>query len=325
MSKLTKNSVFVAALAVSSISVQAQISFSFDYSGSTHFQGSQVAKDALESAASIASSFFTHTASVTMEVTSTSDGSDTLASAGSNFAAGGTIGFGNRGIVGHKILTGVDLNDGAADGVVSVNFGQNWDFDDSIDANLQDFKSTMIHELLHAVGFSSTIAQNGNDPFGITPGNAGNWAPFDEFVFSSSGRIIGADGILNGTAWNTASVGGTGADPAVNGLYFGGPQAQAAFGGNPVPIYSPGTWSDGSSGSHLDDDFFTGVESKIMNAATGNGPGIRSLSSVEQAIFRDLGFTVVPEPYEYALITVLGLSLVVFDRRRRLSSELAEA
>ena len=320
MSNLTKIGLFVSTLAASSILGHAQISFSFDYSGSTDFMNSQVARDALESAASIASSFFTHTASVTMEVTSVNNASDTLASAGSNFAAGGTVGFGNRGVVGHKILTGVDLNDATADGTVEVNFGQNWDFDDDIAGNLQDFKSTMIHELLHAVGFSSSIQENGNDPFDTTPGNAGMWAPFDQFVFSSAGRIIGADAILDGTAWNTASVGGTGANPAANGLYFGGTQAQAAFGGNPVPLYSPTTWSNGSSGSHLDDDFFTGAELKIMNASTGNGPGIRTLSTVEQAIFRDLGFTVVPEPHEYAIITFVGLSIVVAIRRRKLQS-----
>jgi hypothetical protein len=54
-----------------------------------------------------------------------------------------------------------------------------------------------------------------------------------------------------------------------------------------------------------------------MNAATGDGPGIRTLSTVEQAIFRDLGFTVVPEPHEYALITIFGLSIVVAIRRNK--------
>jgi len=234
MSNLIRIGLFVTTLAASSIIGKAQISFTFEYSDAPHFNDTH--KAALDSAASIASSFFTHTASVTMKVTSVSNGSDTLASAGSEFPDGGTIGFGNRGVVGHKILTGVDLNNGTVDGNVEVNFGQNWDFDDSIASNLLDFKSTMIHELLHAVGFSSSIEENGNDPFSVTPGTAGNWGPFDEFVFDSTGRIIGADAILDGTRWNAASVGGTGTTPDTIGLYFGGPQAQAAFGGEPVPI-----------------------------------------------------------------------------------------
>ncbi len=145
----------------------------------------------------------------------------------------------------------------------------------------------------------------------------GAWAPFDEFVADSTGRIIGADGVLNGARWNTASVGGDGATPANNGLYFIGPIAMAAFGGNPVPMFSPNPWEDGSSGSHLDDTFFTGAQTLLMNSATDVGPGVRTLSAIELGALQDIGFTAVPEPYEYSLVAGLALSAVVWIRRQR--------
>lgn len=242
MKLVSKIALSLFAGAVSAVSTSAQVSFNFNYTtGSELF--TQEAKDSLESAASIASSIFTHTASIDIEVTAVSNGSTTLASAGSNFSGPFANGFGNRGVVGTKIVTnnGTDLNGATADGTVTVNFGQPWDFDDSIAAGKFDFKSTMIHELLHAVGFSSDIQENGNDAFGTTPGNPGKWVPFDEFVSDSNGFLIDSQFQLNGTAWNAASVGGTGASPAANGLYFNGTNAANAFGG-PVPLYSPNPW-----------------------------------------------------------------------------------
>ena len=311
----------IVAGALSTVSTSAQISFNFNYTSGAELFTTE-ARTSLESAASIASAFFTHTASIDIDVTAVSNGSDTLASAGSNFFGPFANGFGNRGVVGTKIVTnGTDLNGGTADGTVNVNFGQPWDFDDSIAAGKYDFKSTMIHELLHAVGFSSDIQQNGNDGFGNTPGNPALWVPFNEFVSDSNGFLINSQFELNGTAWNSASVGGTGASPAANGLYFNGTNAANAFGG-PVPLYSPGPWEDGSSGSHLDDSYFNGTTAPLMlmNAATDTGQGIRTLSNVEIGIFRDLGFTVVPEPYEYAILSTLGLIGFVYGRRRHLMS-----
>ncbi len=121
----------------------------------------------------------------------------------------------------------------------------------------------MIHELLHAVGFGSAIQQNGNDPFGTTPGNAAFWEPFDAFVGDKDGAIIDGNGILDATKWNAASVGGTGSVPASDGLYFHGTNAKNANGGNPVPVYSPTTWQSGSSGSHLDGDYYSGANDYV--------------------------------------------------------------
>ena len=59
---------------------------------------------------------------------------------------------------------------------------------------------------------------------------------------------------------------------------------------NPVPLYSPTTFSPGSSVAHLDDDFFTS-SALLMEAATGPGLGTRTLDSREVGILKDIGFT----------------------------------
>ena len=129
--------------------------------------------------------------------------------------------------------------------------------------------------------------------------------------------INGTTFALDGTRWNAASVGGTGATPAVNGLYFNGPKATAANGGNPVPIYSPNVWSGGSSGSHLDTDFFTAANVKMMNheSPVASGLDIRVIDAITVGILKDIGYTqIVPEPAALAVLGLVGAALV--GRRR---------
>ncbi len=308
-------------LALISPSVEAAVSFDFDYTAAPHFDATS--KASLEAASSRVESLFSaYTATINIKVSSINENSDTLAAAGSAFPSTGTIGFANRGIVGTKILTNgaSDPNGSSFDGEVDVNFHHDWDFDDDIGAGSFDFQSTMIHELIHAVGFASSITEDGEDPFGTTPGDPGAWAPFDEFIADEDVRIIAANGILDDEDWFGASTDGTGSIPPADGLYFVGPIAVAANGGQPIPLYSPTTWEEGSSVSHLDDDFFLGEAAKLMNAATNTGPGIRSLSAIEIAMLKDIGFTAIPEPWFFPFASIGLATLSAFTRRARQAS-----
>ena len=307
-------------LCVVSPTATAAVLFDYDFTAAPHFDATSMAS--LQAASSrVESIFASYTATIKIKVTSSNENSSTLASAGSAFPTTGSIGFANRGIVGTKILTNGDSdpNGSEFDGLVDVNFNHSWDFDDDIAAGSFDFQSTMMHELVHAVGFSSSITEDGEDPFGTTPGNAGAWAPFDEFVADADVRIIGANGILDEDDWSGASSDGAGTVPPADGLYFAGPNAVAANSGHPIPLYSPSTWEDGSSGSHLDDDYYTGDQTLLMNAATNTGPGIRSLSSIEIAILKDIGFTAVPEPWHSSLATGAFLIVYILGRGLRRS------
>ncbi|BDS07280.1 hypothetical protein NT6N_23200 [Oceaniferula spumae] len=275
-----------------------------------------------EAASRVAAIFSAYNADVHIDVDGSQTNDTTLASAGSNFNfTPSGPGFDGRGDVGIKILGGVDPSPGTADGKVDWNFEDfMWEAGDDFQPGEMDLISTAMHELLHAVGVSSDITQSGINGYGTSPGNPAIWAPFDQFVGDGTGALIDGSFALDGSRWNTASVGGTGTSPAGAGLYFYGANAMALNGGNPVPLYSPTAWVDGSSGSHLDTDFFTGANAKMMNheATVAEGLDLRDIDALTVAMLQDMGFTeasLVPEPASTALLGLGGIALLI--RRRR--------
>lgn len=308
--------VLLLLLFLSTAALHAAVDFSFDYAAAPDFDATS--KASLESAATSFGEYFNHTATIDIAVTSSNADSNTLASASSDVAAPYNNGFELTGVVARKIFGEADPNGASADGSVDVNFFHNWDFDDDVDAIAFDFKNVLVHELMHAVGFSSWIWSDGTDAFSTAPGNPGAWAPFDEFLADSTGRLIDPTTFaLDGARWNVASVGGVGTDPPTVGLYFDGPAAKAAHGGSPVPIYSPNPWNEGSSGSHVDTGFFVGSNVLLMNHSVGYGPGIRTLGDIELGVLSDLGFSIVPEPAGILLIAIGSVALMTCGRWRK--------
>ena len=100
--------------------------------------------------------------------------------------------------------------------------------------------------------------------------------------------------VISGYQGNFTGAGG--------GLYFIGPNAGS------VQLYTPGTWSSGSSLSHVNQ-----LSGFVMNPFYGTGSGPRVLSATEVGILRDLGYTVNNSPGVAAFV-VVWVSLV---RRRR--------
>lgn len=196
-----------------------------------------------------------------------------------------TPGFWNT-FVQNKLLTGNDLNGADADGEITWNFHDDWAYGDTVGSDEYDFNAVAIHELLHSFGFASRMGAAGdNDNL--------RWTVFAGFVTDRDGaKPIGADG-----RWDEDfDPNLTGGYPGgVGGLFFSGPEAMKAYGGR-VPIYTPQTWSPGSSGGHLDDLTFVRPNDLVMNSATPPGPSPRTLSDLELAILTDLGYTVVPLP-----------------------------
>ena len=284
---------------------QNTLNFVFNYGDGSEYWTPE-AKNSLQSAANLLTRYFVVDAPVTVVFDVSAENSPdsmTLASAGSDLART-SAGFFNT-VVQEKILTGVDANGVEADGYIDVNLGIPWAYGDSVSSDEYDFTSTAIHEMLHSLGFLSYIERPGSS----WNARGTNWTMFDSFIMTSNKtKVIGttSNRYRWNTAYNTNLTGGNG------GLYFGGPNAVLAYGGL-VPLYTPNEWESGSSGTHLDDDTFTGSQAMLMNAYGDVGRGIRVLSTVELAILKDLGYTVVPIPGTASALLFIGL---VFLRRR---------
>ncbi|MCV7346790.1 Ig-like domain-containing protein [Mycolicibacterium rhodesiae] len=279
-----------------------KITYTFTYGNGSQFWSS-AARAELAATAIYLSSYFEpqHNVNITYSVTGQySLAGATLASAGSDLIS--ESGFAST-VVQNKILTGVDSNGSAADGTIDWNFGYGWGYFTTVPGGSYDFQSTAMHELLHTYGFLSVVDKAGNN-------TVENWTVFDSHMVDKNGNSVffGPDGTTFNTAYNPNLTGGVS-----NGMYFGGANAMAANGGNPVPLYSPNPWESGSSMSHLNDDYYTGANEKLMNASSDTGLGVRTLSTIEIGIMKDLGYTMVSASPTVAVLFI-GLMLV---RRRR--------
>lgn len=274
------------------------ISYSFNFTSGREYWSPEAIR-VLQFAADRVASYIVVTAPVnlTFDVSGgSSSESTTLASAGSSLAG---FGFGYfYTVVQNKLLRGTDFNDAAADGVIEVNFGKAWSYGDTVGFSEYDLASVLMHEMMHAYGFTSALVEPGNN-------TRRSWPLFTSGMFDAYGTKLIDDSYRFNTALDVNLTGGGG------GLYFAGANAVDAYGGL-VPLYTPYVWDTGSSGSHLDDYFSDGPQ--LMEPNIGTGPGIRVLSPIEQGILQDIGYT-VPSPV-WASVVFVGF---LFIRRRRVT------
>lgn len=295
------------------------LTFSFNYAdpAGTGFNDAVLGSTrqaAMQSAAGMLAEYFiNYTVTVPFTVNSTNIVGGPLASASSNpFSS--VSGFSPT-VVQNLILTG----SGTSDGLIHFNFAHPWDYDDAVAADAFDFKSTVIHEVLHSLGFLSALNSSGQGIHQNPSGQPDTWFSYDQFLVSSDGTALIADDFAFVTGLLPALTGGSQAGVyAGNGVFFAGANAFAALGQN-VPIYSPDPWETGSSMHHTDDTFFNGIGQPelIMNAATEMGAYTRSLSAVEIGMLRDIGYAaVIPEPTPWALLLILAAFGAIRHSRR---------
>ncbi len=185
-------------------------------------------------------------------------------------------------------IDGIDNNGDRSEILTSVNTNISWDYcatDCTVAEDKFDFVSTLVHEILHGMGFAMT--------FGVDDGDSptvGNYTPdiTDTFVYTFDGtdevtRLIDIDN--NSAALLDAFLGGSGT------VVFAGPNTKAANDGNAAFVYSTTTWESGSSMSHLDDNHPTNL-GRMMNAATGEGPSSRTVDAITLAFMQDIGWSV---------------------------------
>lgn len=174
-----------------------------------------------------------------------------------------------------KVQSGIDPNGPGPDVELTTNFAENWNFSEAVAPDRYDFRTVVMHELVHALGFLS-----GADD---TLGQNSNWTQYDSFLRAPDGSPVIDDAHQIKPQYLANFTGANG------GLFFAGPNAVAAFGG-PVPLFTPDPWATGSrSVSHVNR-----LPGFLMTPFYGYGSAIRFLSPVEQAMLRDLGYVVNP-------------------------------
>lgn len=313
------------------LSARAEIIFSFSYQDPVgegfNAAGSlgETRRNTLQTAAGMLSSYFvtSNLVTITYGVTSTNDPmSSNLASAGSNLVSTAP-GFWDT-VVQQKILTGIDANSAAFDGGIDFNFGNPWSYAldaASVPSDEFDFISTAMHEVMHSFGFLSYIQPTGRGANDAPLGSPDAWTTFDRYFTDINGISLITETFGYNTSVGLAPLTGGAEEGPFAGVLFDGPNARAGYGGNPVQIFSPNPYEDGSSGSHVNDYLFnqpSGLNAEqLMNAASGMGPGIRILSAMELGIMKDLGYAMIPEPSMGGLLLLagmVGLCVVAFRR-----------
>jgi hypothetical protein len=190
------------------------------------------------------------------------------------------------------ITTGQDPTStvGSFDALVNTNFQVQWSVDSQLDANTYDFHTVMWHEVLHALGFMSSL------PAVIgSSGSSIDHNTFSEHLYeveptSSSNRYLSFAQELspvlqapNGSpsAWfvNNTS------------MYQGRKNIVGAPLDGAHPLFTPLAWQQGSSISHFDMERAPGIE-YVMNPSIGAGID-RDIHEHEEEVLCHLGYQVL--------------------------------
>ena len=233
------------------------------------------------------------------------DGSGFLASSGPYFFSSPN-GYGNGFVYDHA-TTGIDPSGGFPDSIATFDFGYNWHPGTSANpGGLFDLFSVTLHEFTHSMGFLTLMNSSGVSSIsGTDPGVFGVFASFLER--GDGTQLFGPGGDFLGNLGDLTS----------DDVFFDGPNATAANGGNPIKIYAPGTFQPGSSFAHLDP-----MLNALMNPSFGPGVEKREWTTYDSAILQDIGWefsgaTAVPEPGSIFLM-LLTLCGAAYRKRQQL-------
>ena len=149
-----------------------------------------------------------------------------------------------------------------------------------------DLLTVVLHEIAHGLNFSGNMSYGSTYCSGV---NYGCWKThpgvWDRLIVFGSGIS------LLHTANDSSAMGNA---LTSGNLYFNGPKAKAAYGGNKVKIYTPSTWRSGSSYSHVDYDTFNDTSNQLMVWAISKGEAIHNPGNMTFGMLEDMGWNVVP-------------------------------
>jgi hypothetical protein len=201
-----------------------------------------------------------------------------------------------------------DLNPNQSEIVLSINSSTNWylGLDGKPIGNTYDLVSVVLHEIAHGLGFMSNAQY---DKF-LGTAYLTQPTPFDAYVQLPDGKTFN----------NFCSSSNVLGKAMVNPLVWSGELAVTANNGVKPKLYTPATFEDGSSISHLDETTFTRQSPDVMmtpNMEQGEvftGPGPIALAMIQDMLRKPpviLATGVPAQPLN--VIAIIGDKYAIID------------
>lgn len=150
-------------------------------------------------------------------------------------------------------------------------------------SNKYSFATVVLHELGHGLGFFGSMdVTDGRGYYGITSGANTYPMIYDIFTENNSGTPL-LDYTSGSIELATQLQSGN--------VFFDAPFANYANLGPRVELYAPGTWTSGSSYSHLDESF-NGSAHALMTKSLNYGETVYHPGGIVLCMFKDMGWTV---------------------------------
>ena len=185
-------------------------------------------------------------------------------------------------------ILGFDNDTSKYDMHITYNTNFSWYFgtDAKPASGTMDFVTVAAHEIAHGLNFSGTADYYYEPSLGNFVGSYGGESPYpniyDRYMRDGSGTLL--------TSYTNPST-ALGGLLTSNNLWFHGSNAMAANGSSRVKMYTPTTWSGGSSYSHLEyDTFKTPNINSMMVYAISSGTANHNPGPVTIGLLKDLGW-----------------------------------
>jgi hypothetical protein len=168
----------------------------------------------------------------------------------------------------------------------SSSFNWYYGIDGNTPSGFYDLVSVAGHEIAHGLHFAGLMSySSGSAEYGYL----GYPSIFETFIESIGGTKV--------TSYPNPST-ALGTLVTSNNLYWDGPNANAANGGQRVRMYAPASWSSGSSYSHLDYSTYAGTINSLMVYAIGSGSSQHNPGPVTLGLLKDMGWVIGETPVE---------------------------
>jgi hypothetical protein len=192
-------------------------------------------------------------------------------------------------------IPGVNQRPGAFDILAEFNSTSTWYFgtDGATPPGHFDFVSVVLHELGHGLGFAGGATVQGGIGY---LSNSGFYNVFDLFTVTETGAPLTSIADPSAALATQLTQAFDPMNPTGPGVYWGGAHGKAAAGGAMPRLFTPSSWIQGSSYSHLDEDvYLEGDPNSLMTFQLAAAEAIHSPGPIVIGMFDDIGWTSQPQ------------------------------